>query len=107
VSGFKPNFNEAYPFSIIHFMGVVPIINELISESSLTDAMAKAIQHSLDREMALSDAATSFGTTTDSVSGSLETPRTPRGTNVAERQERTKLRMLKQIVHLLGTVCMH
>ena len=87
-------------------MGVVPIINELISESSLTDAMAKAIQHSLDREMALSDAATS-GTTTDSVLGSLETPRTPRGTNVAERQERTKLRMLKQIVHLLGTVCLH
>ncbi len=43
MSGFKPNFNEAHPFSIIHFMGVVPIINELISESSLTDAMAKMI----------------------------------------------------------------
>jgi hypothetical protein len=91
---FKPDFSTPNPFSIVYYMGVVPIINELISESSLTDAMAKAIQHSLDLELALADTNLEGATVT-----------TPRGNktdqHLVERQERTKLRMLKQITQLL------
>jgi hypothetical protein len=96
VSGFKPDFESPNPFSLIHYMGVVPIINELISESSLTDAMAKAIQHTMEREIAAS-----------SSSSDPVTPRSPSGRQLhsaTERQERIRLRMLKQIGGLLGTV---